>query len=125
MFGKAAMTVRVLKPHQRDPAPMPPPCNVLPCLTHQTTDWQDNAACQGMDSVTFYAKDGQRASSLRRQERDAKTVCRPCPVIQHCLKYALDTREAWGVWGGTTARERQHILANSSPNRSTALRPAG
>jgi WhiB family redox-sensing transcriptional regulator len=69
--------------------------------------WQDAAACQGMDASTFYAHDGQRAASLRQHDDAAKQICASCPVVRQCLQYALDTREAWGVWGGKTADERQ------------------
>jgi WhiB family redox-sensing transcriptional regulator len=68
--------------------------------------WQDAAACVGMDTATFYAHDGQRASSLRAHEAAAKRICATCPVRTPCLQYALATREPWGIWGGQTAEER-------------------
>lgn len=36
----------------------------------------------------------------------AQAVCRRCPVEADCLEYALATDQRFGVWGGTTARER-------------------
>jgi WhiB family redox-sensing transcriptional regulator len=80
--------------------------------------WQDAAACQGMDASTFYAHDGQRAASLRRHEEAAKQVCASCPVMRQCLRYAMDTREAWGVWGGKTAEERQAMGWRTAGARS-------
>jgi WhiB family redox-sensing transcriptional regulator len=31
-------------------------------------------------------------------------------VREACLEFALETREAEGIWGGTTGRERRRIL---------------
>lgn len=38
----------------------------------------------------------------------AKNICRACPVKTECLEYALATHE-YGVWAGTTQRERALI----------------
>jgi hypothetical protein len=46
----------------------------------------------------------------RGQDVDmAKQVCAPCPVRVECLEYALDGGEAFGIWGGTSERERRRI----------------
>jgi WhiB family redox-sensing transcriptional regulator len=84
-------------------------------------DWQERAVCRGMDTATFYAREGQRAASLREHERRAKEICSGCPVIQECLDYALAAREPWGVWGGMTVDER-NALAVCAPHRPA--RPA-
>jgi len=36
----------------------------------------------------------------------AKSICKECPLVDKCLKYAIDNDERLGVWGGTTPRER-------------------
>jgi WhiB family redox-sensing transcriptional regulator len=86
-------------------------------------DWQERAVCRGMDTATFYAREGQRAASLREHERRAKEICSGCPVIQDCLDYALAAREPWGVWGGMTVDERNNLLARlpQSPARPAAV----
>jgi len=38
----------------------------------------------------------------------AKAHCRRCPVLGPCLAYAL-LNDADGIWGGTTAAERQEM----------------
>jgi len=38
-----------------------------------------------------------------------KAICAGCPVRQQCLTYALDTNQTYGVWGGTSERERRRI----------------
>jgi hypothetical protein len=38
----------------------------------------------------------------------AKLICGRCPVVDACLEHAL-AHEAYGVWGGRTAAERDLI----------------
>lgn len=56
------------------------------------------AACRGLDPELFYAESG--AAVMR-----AKATCGACDVRTRCLEWAVK-REEFGVWGGTTARER-------------------
>lgn len=39
----------------------------------------------------------------------AKSVCVACPVARQCGEYAIETREAHGIWGGMTVRERANV----------------
>jgi WhiB family redox-sensing transcriptional regulator len=41
----------------------------------------------------------------------AKAVCSSCPVIQRCLRWALEAREPYGVWGGLSVDEREALIA--------------
>jgi WhiB family redox-sensing transcriptional regulator len=41
--------------------------------------------------------------------RTPKALCRTCPLVSPCLEYALTTRQDYGVWGGTTERERRDL----------------
>ncbi|MGH9194816.1 MAG: WhiB family transcriptional regulator, partial [Acidimicrobiia bacterium] len=36
-------------------------------------------------------------------------VCTQCPVALECLRYALANREQFGIWGGTSERERRKL----------------
>lgn len=81
-------------------------------MTGPDTTWMDEALCRtmGLDSNLFHPQVpiGARAGRTdTEQERWAKAVCAECPVREACLRYALDTRQAWGIWGGTTARARR------------------
>jgi len=40
---------------------------------------------------------------------EAKAICRLCPFKKPCLQLALDNKEEWGVWGGTTPAQRSLI----------------
>lgn len=66
--------------------------------------WMDRAACRGVDPDLFHP---DRGANLVM--REAKAVCAGCPVRARCLHYALETREIYGVWGGTSERERRRI----------------
>lgn len=73
----------------------------------------DDGACRGLDPELFYA---ESAAAVAK----AKSFCTECPVRQRCLEWAM-TREEFGVWGGTTARER----AAMRRQRGLRLVPAG
>ncbi|WP_280381432.1 WhiB family transcriptional regulator [Nocardia wallacei] len=65
-------------------------------------DWQDRAVCAQTDPDAFYPEKGGSTA-------DAKKVCMRCPVRVECLRYALDHDERFGIWGGTSERERRRI----------------
>ena len=45
----------------------------------------------------------------QHQIRQAKAVCRKCPMIANCLEFALETGDKWAILGGTTPSERTVI----------------
>jgi WhiB family redox-sensing transcriptional regulator len=65
--------------------------------------WAVYSACREADPEIFFA-------STRADERAALAVCGTCAVADHCLEFALETRERFGVWGGTNERERRRLL---------------
>ena len=73
----------------------------------------EDAACRGLDPELFYA---EGAAAIAR----AKALCGVCPVQEACLEWAVK-REEFGVWGGTTARERSGMRRE----RGVRLMPAG
>jgi WhiB family redox-sensing transcriptional regulator len=64
--------------------------------------WQNYANCLGVDPDLFFPERG--AST-----REAKEVCRGCVVTENCLEYALANGDKFGIWGGTSERERRRI----------------
>jgi WhiB family transcriptional regulator, redox-sensing transcriptional regulator len=66
-------------------------------------DWRDDAGCLDADPDLFFPV-GTAGPALRQIE-EAKRICRTCPAQDRCLAWALDTRVASGVWGGTTEDE--------------------
>ena len=72
--------------------------------------WQENANCREEENSLFFLEPHTRGKTKHRQELAAKKICRSCPVISQCLSHALSVPEYFGVWGGTTADERNRIL---------------
>lgn len=72
------------------------------------TDWRKAAACRTEDPETFFASDLTAAG--KANIRHAKVICWTCPSKAACGQWAIDTRQAFGVWGGVSERERRAIL---------------
>jgi WhiB family redox-sensing transcriptional regulator len=68
----------------------------------------DGIACANVDPEIFFPPAGGNQHQPR--SGPAKRVCARCPHVEACLKWALDTRQGWGVWGGTTPHERRKII---------------
>lgn len=64
------------------------------------------AACAETDPDAFYPESGGEGRAVAKQ---ARRVCRGCELIDPCLKWALDTAEPFGIWGGLTERERRAV----------------
>jgi hypothetical protein len=69
-----------------------------------------------VERYLLYYPEGDEAF-IRSSNKEAKAVCQTCPVIQKCLDYAMSAQEADGVWGGTTARERESLIAAKKQTR--------
>ena len=83
----------------------------LPVPTAAVWDWQLRGACRGKDPSVFFHPENERGAVRAARERAAKAVCARCPVIRECYETALRVQEPYGVWGGTTERERADIIA--------------
>ncbi len=77
-------------------------------VTTLLTEWWSLAACKSRDPDLFFpiSSAGRGVEQVRR----AKAVCAGCQVRQECLDFALRTRTTEGVWGGTSAEERELLL---------------
>ncbi|HEV7209083.1 MAG TPA: WhiB family transcriptional regulator [Mycobacteriales bacterium] len=87
-------------------------------------EWQLQGACRQADGELFFHPYGEREPSRSRRERDAQAVCARCPVLVRCRAYALAAQEPYGVWGGLTETDRQHILAEVDASVVGASRSA-
>lgn len=80
-----------------------PASRVIPLdLLGRPPEWQELGTCAQTDPDAFYPEKGGSV-------REAKAVCNRCPVTAECLDYAIRRDERYGVWGGTTERERRAI----------------
>ncbi|MFJ3334674.1 WhiB family transcriptional regulator [Streptomyces sp. NPDC086766] len=81
-------------------------------------NWRDHAACRQEDPDLFFPI-GTTGPALLQAEQ-AKSVCRRCPVQEQCLRWAMDTGQTMGVWGGTTENERRALKRRTAARRRTA-----
>jgi WhiB family redox-sensing transcriptional regulator len=72
-----------------------------PSLELDTT-WMEDARCAGINPDLFFPARGEPSEP-------AKAVCRQCPACTACREYALTQHELFGVWGGTSERDRRAI----------------
>jgi len=80
----------------------------------ECTDWRDDAACRHLDPELFFPISALGAALP--QIEAAKQVCRHCPVRVPCLRWALDTGQDAGIWGGATEQERRLLRQVPAPS---------
>ena len=64
--------------------------------------WTARGACRGIDTEAFFP---ERGGDVKL----AKSMCATCDVATECLDYALRTSQTFGIWGGTSERERRSM----------------
>lgn len=74
-------------------------------------DWQLLAACRGEDPDVFFHPEGERGAARAARIAHAKAICTACPVRAACAAHALAVREPYGIWGGLSEEEREHIYS--------------
>jgi WhiB family redox-sensing transcriptional regulator len=82
--------------------PAATPSDETSALSRRPSDWQSRALCAQTDPEAFYPEQGGST-------RAAKKICLGCEVRAECLEYALVHDERFGVWGGLSDPERQHL----------------
>ena len=73
--------------------------------TVNAVNWRFRGACRDEDPELFFPV-GTTGPALLQIE-DAKQVCRRGAVVDSCLRWALETGQDAGVWGGTSEDERR------------------
>ena len=58
----------------------------------------------------FYPEDQFDENNKRIVTERAKALCQNCPAIYLCAEYAVKAREAFGIWGGLTYKERKSLM---------------
>lgn len=77
-------------------------------------DWRYRAACRDEDPELFFPV-GTSGPALLQVEA-AKAICHRCPVSDPCLRWALQTGQDAGVWGGLSEEDRR-MLGRQQENR--------
>jgi WhiB family redox-sensing transcriptional regulator len=65
-------------------------------------NWRHNASCRGSDANLFHPRKGELFDT-------PKMMCKNCPVKEECLAFAIVNFEKFGIWGGTSEKERRVI----------------
>src|SRR5688572_23326385 len=78
-------------------------------------DWRHRAACLDEDPELFFPIGNTGPALLQIDE--AKAVCRRCPVVDTCLKWAIETGQDAGVWGGLSEDERRALKRRTARQR--------
>jgi WhiB family redox-sensing transcriptional regulator len=72
--------------------------------------WQKDAVCaqaKNQNSMEWFF------SKEPKEKYAAKNLCFSCPVRKHCLQWALEHRQIWGIWGGKDEVEMRRTLSVS------------
>lgn len=72
--------------------------------------WQRQAHCRDV-GVSYYFGDEEQLPMSIKAVRRAARLCDVCPVYTECLRWALERREEYGVWAGTSGRVRRRIFS--------------
>ena len=70
-------------------------------------DWRSLGACQDADPELFFPIVAAGPGLL--QAAGAKAVCGRCEVQAECLRFAMESVQDHGVWGGKTEEERRAL----------------
>ena len=65
-------------------------------------EWIEQASCRGVDPELFFPARGGST-------KEARAVCKGCVVRDKCLNHSLVQGERFGIWGGTTEKERRRL----------------
>ena len=104
-FGEVVPSARA--PHRRGRRPpavagRPPAAALAVVLAPVAPRWQERARCQEADIGVFYPP-----RMTDQTAEPAKRLCQGCPVRESCLRFALATGDRYGIFGGTTPKERR------------------
>lgn len=75
-------------------------------ITIPVPEWTLDAICAQIGGDAWYPEKGGNPGHI-------KAVCTGCPVRSQCLDYALENGEAFGIWGGLTAKQRRKLRRES------------
>jgi WhiB family transcriptional regulator, redox-sensing transcriptional regulator len=81
-------------------------------------DWRHEAACREVDPELFFPI-GNSGPALYQIE-EARQVCQRCTVRDQCLRWAIDSGQDAGVWGGLSEDERRALKRRTIRLRARA-----
>lgn len=92
----------------------------LPAAGAMSGSWMGSAACAGLDPELFFPI-GTAGPAIVQIEQ-AKQICCGCDVLEECRRWALNTRQDAGVWGGLSEEERRALRQRRIDKQRRELR---
>lgn len=89
---------------------------LLRLLADSTPEWMADGLCKEYDPDLWFPE----GDLSKQQAEQAKEVCSRCLVRDDCLDYAIATRQKWGIWAGTTERDREKLFKALPKGRTRA-----
>jgi WhiB family redox-sensing transcriptional regulator len=80
------------------------PTQLYLTLAEAIRNAETNPPCQETDPEAWFLDKSDVGTS-----RQAKELCKECPVIAECGAFAVANQEQFGIWGGMTPRERSFL----------------
>ena len=82
-------------------------------MSHVTDPRLDpKSACRDVDPEIFFPLPGRNDIA-----ETAKAVCHRCPIEAGCLEWAYQSKQAHGVLGGKTSKERKELRRRQREER--------
>lgn len=81
-------------------------------VTSLMPDWHLEAQCKGVNKSVFFGSSSpdERPAYTLSSIRKARAICATCPVFNECITHAIRVREDYGLWAGTTMRQRRELF---------------
>lgn len=65
--------------------------------------WKDEGLCKGKGKIFYYERDGKTVNKIK----EAKELCKKCPVLKECKAFIKEDGDHYGIWAGLTPKERR------------------
>lgn len=78
------------------------PASLIRALRQDKEGWRDHALCAEVGGDVWFPETSE-------SPKVAKRICGRCDVQAECLESALANDDRFGVWGGTSVRERHKM----------------
>lgn len=95
------------------------PCTMLGMDFPSPPEWAKKAACQiAADPDIFFPIRGGSSKA-------ARAICATCSERTPCLTYCMSNNETFGIWGGTSDRDRRVLRRIKARAVGKGTAPAG
>lgn len=84
-------------------------------------EWHLQAGCKTAQKSVFFGSSSpdERPAYTLSSIREARAICASCEVFNECLAHAIRQREDYGLWAGTTMRQRRELFRSIDKHEVT------